>query len=244
MNASAFVHRAAIAALILISSLSPRSAIQAAEPAWPPFLPRSLDSASEKAVEKIWNKRTFERRLNPNPVDVPIDLYAALISTPEVVAAAANRLGLTSSTVTVVDDRTYEWRTVEGSRALYRILLSEPRHQVTLFQGHLIMYGLTVHGSMLGNLDLSNDSTGVHQDLSVYVQVDRSIMAWLTKLFVALIPGKIDAEVSHGFEFTGAVARWAWRDREGFCRWRQTSGFAPERTDRITELVGCATVVH
>ena len=189
-------------------------------------------------MQRVWNKKTFERRLNPKPVAVPLDLYAALISAPEVVAAVANRLGLTASTVTVVSDRAYEWRSADGSRALYQVLLNEPRHQVTLSQGKLMVRGLTVRGSVLGNLNLAGDANGVRQELTVYVQVDNSIMAWLTKVFVVLIPRTIDAELSHGFDITGSVARWAWENRTDFCRW-QASAFPPERTNRIAESIGC-----
>ena len=100
--------------------------------------------------------------------------------------------------------------------------------------------GLTMRGSVLGNLNLSGDAKGVQQELTVYVEVDNSIIAWLTKVFVAVIPGTIDAELSHGFDITGSVARWAWENRTDFCRW-QASVFPPERTSRIAESIGCGS---
>jgi hypothetical protein len=213
---------------------------RAEEASWPPFLPRSGDVRSDEAVEQTWNKKTFERRLSPGSVEAPIDLYVALISAPEVVAAAANHLGLTTSTLTLVSDRSYEWRSDDGSRVLYRVLLNNSRQQVTLSQGRLMVHGLGVRGSVLGNLRLSSQGGGVQQELIVYVHVENTVLAWFTKVFVALIPKTVDAELSHGFEITGTVARWAWQNREDFCRWARQSAFEPQRLRPIVELTRCA----
>jgi len=215
---------------------------RAEEASWPPFLPRTGDVRSDEAVEQTWNKRTFERKLSPGSVDAPIDLYVALISAPEVVAAAANHLGLTTSTLILVSDRSYEWRSADGSRVLYRVLLNDSRQQVTLSQGRLMVHGLGVRGSVLGNLKLSSQGGGVQQELIVYVQVENTVLAWFTKVFVALIPKTIDAELSHGFEITGMVARWAWQNREDFCRWARQSSLQPDRLRPIVESTRCSTV--
>lgn len=209
------------------------------ETAWPPFLPHSGDKRSDDTVEQMWKKRTFERKLSPAPISVPMDLYAALINAPEIVAAAANHLRMTVATLDVVADRTYEWRSPDGSQALLRVLLSEPTRQVTLSQGQLVVHGLTIRGSVLGNLTLSSGEGGVQQQLATYVRIDNAILAWLTKALLPLMPRTVDAELSRGFEITGAVARWAWKDREEFCRWQETSRFAPERVKLIAGAARC-----
>jgi hypothetical protein len=168
-----------------------------------------------------------------------MDLYVALINAPEVVAAAANHLRMTTATLSVVADRTYEWRSTDGSQALLLVLLSEPTQQVTLSQGQLVVNGLTIRGSVLGNLSLSSGEGGVHQELATYVRIDNAILAWLTKAFLPLMPSTVDAELSRGFAITGAVARWAWQDREEFCRWQETSRFAPERVKLIADTARC-----
>jgi hypothetical protein len=212
------------------------------ESPWPPFLPHSADKRSDDLVAQMWQKRTFERKLNPAPVSVPMDLYVALINAPEVVAAAANHLGMTTSTLNAVADRTYEWRSQEGSRALLRVLLSEPTQQVTLSQAQLVVHGITIRGSVLGHLKLSSVEGGVHQELATYVRIDSAILAWLTKAFLPLMPRTVDAELSRGFEITGAVARWAWQDREEFCHWQETSRFAPERVKLIADTARCPDI--
>jgi len=214
--------------------------LAAEEAAWPPFLPHSADKRTDDAVEEIWKKRTFERKLSPAPVGVPMDLYVALINAPEVVAAAANHLQMTAATLTIVADRTYEWRSPDGSQAMLRVLLSEPAQQVTLSQGQLAVHGLTVRGSVLGNLKLSSGEGGVHSELATYVRIDNVILAWLTKALLALMPKTIDAELSKGFEITGAVARWVWQAPEEFCQWQETARFAPERVKLIADAARCS----
>jgi hypothetical protein len=227
------------AALVAALWLPLLDRLAAEEATWPPFLPHSGDKRSDDAVEQMWKKRTFERKLSPAPVGVPMDLYVALINAPEVVAAAANHLRMTAATLDLVADRTYEWRSPDGSRAMLRVLLSEPSQQVTLSQGQLAVHGLTIRGSVLGNLKLSSGKGGVHQELTTYVRIDNAILAWLTKALLPLMPKTIDAELSKGFEITGAVAGWAWQDREEFCRWQETSRFAPERVKSIADAARC-----
>jgi hypothetical protein len=206
------------------------------DPTWPPFLPPRAAVPEAARVERIWTGETFRRTLTPPPVDVPLALYAALIDAPDVVAAAARRLGVATENVTSLGDGSWEVRSEKGSRAVYRVLASDPDRRVVLSHGHVKVLGLAIPGAVLGVLELRDRTTSVDQRLTVHARVENAAWALVAKCLLALLPSLADAELSRGFRITAAVATWAGRDRAGFCAWLGSSG---STSPRIATAAGC-----
>jgi hypothetical protein len=195
------------------------SSPEAGDARWPPFLP-PRDSLSEASlVEQVWVNKTFQRSFSAPPLNVPMTLYAALIDSPDVVAAAAIQLGIANDTAERQVDGSYELRSSDGSRARYRVLVSEANRRVVFSHGHVVILRLSVKGSVLGILDLHNHGDGIHQLLTVHAHVENTAWALLTKLILALLPSLADEELGRGFRIARDVATWALRDRGEFCAW-------------------------
>lgn len=204
---------------------------------WPSFAPPRETVAEAARVERIWTEETFRRTLAPPPVEVPLPLYAALIDAPDVVAAAARRLGIATETVAPLDDGSWEIRSTKGSRAVYRVLVTEPARRVVLSHGYVKVLGLAIPGSVLGVLELHDRATAVGQRLTVHARVENAAWALVAKFLLALLPSLADAELARGFRITAAVATWARDDRAGFCGWIETSGLP---SPRVATAAGCA----
>lgn len=211
-------------------------ATAAEDPTWPPFLPPRATVPEATRVERIWTGETFRRTLTPPPVEVPLGLYGALIDAPDVVAAAARRLGVATETVTSLGDGSWEVRSEKGSRAVYRVLSSTPDRRVVLSHGHVMVLGLAIPGSVLGMLDLRDRTTSVEQRLTVHARVENAAWALVAKFLLALLPSLADAELARGFRITAAVATWAGRDPVDFCAWLGSSG---STSPRIVAAAGC-----
>ena len=204
---------------------------------WPPFLPARDSVADAALVEHVWAHVTFQRTLSARPVDVPLPLYAALIDAPDVLAAAATRLGIASEIAERRGDGTYAFRGPKGSSAVYRVLVNEPHRRVVLSHGYMIVLGLRVAGAVLGILEIENHEAGVRQQLTVHARVDNTVWALLTRVLLAFLPSLADEQLSRGFRIAGAVATWAWRDRDEFCAWLNRSRLdAP----RVASSAGCS----
>ena len=63
------------------------------------------------AVERLWIEPTLSRRINGPSARVPLDVYVALIDTPEVTAAAARFRRIRSYEIHALDDDHY-WGTM------------------------------------------------------------------------------------------------------------------------------------
>jgi hypothetical protein len=217
--------------------LAPAYALEGDDARWPPFLPARNSVADAALIEHVWAHVTFQRTLSGPPIDVPLPLYAALIDAPDVLAAAATRLGLASETAERRTDGTYEFRGPKGSSAVYRVLVSEPERRVVLSHGYLVVWGVQVAGAVLGILAIEAGEAGVRQQLTVHARVENTVWALLAKVLVAILPSVADEQLSRGFRIAGAVATWARRDRDEFCAWLDRSRLdAP----RVASAAGCA----
>ncbi len=187
-------------------------------------------------IERTWTGATFRRTVAPPPVEVPLALYVALIDAPDVVAAAARRLGVATETVAALGDGGWEVRSTKGSRAKYRVLLSAPDRRVVLSHGHVMVLGLAIPGSVLGVLELDDRTTSVDQRLTVHARVEHAAWALVAKFLLAFLPSLADAELARGFRITAAVAGWAAREPADFCAWLASSGVA---SPRIATAAAC-----
>ena len=71
---------------------------------WPPFLRAGEDYPAPitSAVKRLWTDATFTRTVNADPAPVPLSFYLRFIDAPDVTAAAARHLGLTTYRVKVL----------------------------------------------------------------------------------------------------------------------------------------------
>ncbi len=215
------------------------SAAVASDARWPPFLPARDAVPDAAVVERVWTGETFRRVITPPPVAVPLGLYGALIDAPDVVAAAATRLGIATETVAPLPDGSWEIRSTKGSRAVYRVLLRAPDRRVVLSHGHVIVLGFQVPGAVLGVLDLREQGTGVEQHLTAHARIEHAAWALLARFLLALLPSLADAELARGFRITAAVATWAGTERDAFCAWLASAGFdAP----RVATAASCLRI--
>jgi hypothetical protein len=213
------------AGLFLAACWLARAALAAQPATWPPFLPdRGLvpdDQAVE--VEQVWTRRTFERHVRAPPVDVPAAIYVAVIDSPDILAAAAHHLGLTDESAKAAGDGSFDLSSPGGSRARYRVLLSEPNRRVTLSRGTHAAIGTHVSATVLGNLKLSHGGEGpIEPELDVFVLVESPVLSWLTRALQWVLPSIADQELLRGFRLAQAVATWAWKDPNAFCSWIAT----------------------
>jgi hypothetical protein len=212
------------------------SSLQADDSRWPPFLPPRASVPEAALVERTWVQKTFQRSFSPPPVNVPIDVYTALIDSPDVVAGAARELGIASETAGRRADGSYELRSPDGSEAIFKVLVSEPNRRAVLSYGHVVVWGLEVKGSVLGILDLREHEGSLHQQLTAQGHVENTAWAFMTRFLLALVPSLADKELSRGFRIAADVATWAWRDRDEFCAWFKGSGF---ESPRVASAAGC-----
>src|SRR5688500_5164100 len=77
---------------------------------WPPFLPASdaYPPPIASAVQRLWTDATFTRTVSADPAAVPLGFYLRFVDAPDVTAAAARHLRLTTYSVNVLGDDWYE----------------------------------------------------------------------------------------------------------------------------------------
>ena len=205
---------------------------------WPSFLPPRESVPDAPVVEHLWLNRTFQRSFSPPVLNVPIILYAALIDSPDVLAAAARARGIAHETAEHLDDGSYELLRPDGFAAIYRVLVSEPNKRIALSYGHVVLFGVRVKGAVLGILDLRDQGDGIRQHVTAYAHVENKGWALVTKFILALLPSIADTELSAGFRMAGDVATWALRERGAFCAWLKGSHL---ESARVAAAAGCSS---
>jgi hypothetical protein len=178
--------------------------------------------------------------LSPPPIDAPLALYAALIDAPDVLAAAAARLGIADETAARRSDGGWELRSPRGAHAVYRVLRHAPDRRVVLGYGHAVVWGFEIPGTVLGVLDLDDRAGAIRQRLAVRVRLESAVWRLIGRLAVVLLPGFVDQKLIHGFRAAAAVATWAARDRPAFCTWLGAFGLASPDVARAADCAASA----
>jgi hypothetical protein len=226
------------------------TSLSAQAAAWPPFLPErvavpasiaaSMTDAEALEVEQVWTQRTFERHVRAPRLDLPLPIYVAVIDSPDVLAAAAHHLGLTDESARVAADGSFELSSPGGSRARYKVLLSEPDRRVTLSRGTHAALGTHVGATVLGNLKLpASEGGAIEPELDVFVRVENPVLSWLAQALQWVLPSIADQELLRGFRLAQAVATWAFKDPSAFCAWIATQELPAERRRDVEQVVHC-----
>ncbi len=212
--------------------------IKSKEGAWPPFLPAPSQVPDADVVQDLWENVTFKRAVEAPQLNVPMPVYESIIDAPDILAAAANHLGLTDESAEAAPDGGFELHSPDGSVARYRVLVREKERRIILSQGTLVLSGLAVKATVLGELRISMSNNLIHQNLRVFIRVKNPILSWFAHFVVYFLPKVADQELLRGFRLTHGVATWAASDPAGFCHWL-ASRPSTVRTTNLERALAC-----
>jgi hypothetical protein len=213
--------------------------IKTKEGAWPSFLPPPSQVPDADVVQDLWKNVTFQRVVEAPQLNVSMPIYESIIDAPDILAAAANHLGLTDESADPVPDGGFELRSPDGSIARYRVLVREQERRVILSQGTLVLSGVAVKAAVLGELKISMSNNLIHQNLTVFVRVKNPILSWFAHFVAYFLPKVADQELSRGFRLTHGVATWAASDPGEFCHWL-ASRPSTLRTVNLERALACS----
>jgi len=211
---------------------------------WPVFLPPRDGFPTDvvAAVERTWADWTLHRTVRGPTVQVPFDLYSALIDTPDLTAAAARYKRYTKDDVRPVGDDVYEASDHDGARGFYRVLARERDRRVIFSWGeHSGRLLGTIRGDALTVLTLLPADGRIEQALTVYVRIDNRFVAAVARALILLFGDIADRKLSEGVVVATRVAEWAATQPGEFCGWLGRSDLPPARRAPVQNLVpGCS----
>jgi hypothetical protein len=205
---------------------------------WPAFLPPRQAYPEEIAavVAQTWQEATFVRTVRGRAVPVPLGLYAALVDTPDLTAAAARFRGLATDEVRLVGEDLYEAEDHRGARGYYRVLERDRSRRVLLSWGeHRSRWLGTVTGSALTVLTLEERGGAVQAELTAHVRIDNPVAAAVARVLLVPFGALVDRRLNEGCEIAARVAEWAMADPDGFHDWLARVPAPPERRGRIRD---------
>lgn len=194
-----------------------------AEPrAWPPFLRPTSEYPAHiaAAVQRLWSDATFTRTVSAEPAPVPLSFYLKFVDTPDVAAAAARHLGLTTYTVKPLGDDWYEAGDGNRTRGVYHVLARDGGRRVLVSWGtHSGSMLGTLSGSALTRLDFGDDGGRATQRLAVNAIIDQGLAATLTRPMLLLFGWFVDRKLTEAFRTATGAAAWAHARPDEFCAW-------------------------
>jgi hypothetical protein len=244
---SGHTERAVLTVATALLALASHASEASPEP-WPALLgPREAFAPDvSAAVERVWSEPTLFRTVRGRTARVPLEVYVAFLSTPEVTAAAARFKKLAAFEIQALDDDHYVASDGDGAHGYAQVLRREPRRVVVLSRGeHTGRFLGTIHGSALTVLDLELQQHVVNPRLMAYVYIDNPVAAALARMLVPTFGSLADRKLGEGLRVTAEVAEWAIEPAGGFCEWLAREPIPPARRDRIlTALPSCAPAQH
>jgi hypothetical protein len=212
------------------------TSLGSAPPDWPPFMraKEHYPAPIASAVRRLWTDATFTRTVKADPAPVPLSFYLWFIDAPDVTAAAARHLGLTTYHVKVLGNDRYEADDGHGgAHGVYQVLERDGGRRVLLSWGsHRGSILGTVSGSALTRLDFADDGRRTAQGLTVNVIIDDGIAARIARPVMLLFGRFVDRKLKEAFRTAAAAASWAHAKPQDFCAW--LNGTVPR--DRRVEL--------
>ena len=225
-----------LATLLTLAVASPGSAA----PDWPPFLRASDEYPADiaTAVRRLWADATFTRTLSAEPVAVPLAFYLRFVDTPDVTAAAARHLGLTTYDVRVLGGDWYEADDGNRTHGVYHVLVRDGARRVVVSWGtHSGSLLGTIGGSALSRLEFAEDGGQATQRLVVNAIIDNGLVAGMTRPVLLLFGWLVDRKLGEAFRTAATVAEWAHARPDAFCAWLDTA-FADGRRDAVLKVFG------
>jgi hypothetical protein len=222
------------------------TALGSATHAWPPFLGASdaYPPSIASAVRRLWTDATFTRRVSADPVPVPVAFYLRFVDAPDLTAAAARHLQLTTYDVKVLGDDWYEAGDGDGAHGVYRVLLRDGGRRVVLSWGtHRGSVFGTIGGSALTQLEFADEGGRSAQRLTANVIVDNAVAAGITRAILPLFGWFVDRKLAEAFRTTAAAAAWAYAKPDEFCAWLGGAFAADRRSELVEVFDECASRV-
>jgi hypothetical protein len=211
---------------------------------WPPFLrPRAEYPAQiTKAVERLWSDATFTRTVSAAPAPVPLPFYLRFVDAPDVTAAAARHLRLTTYEVTVLGDDWYEANDGHGGASgVYRVLMRDGGRRVLLSWGaHRGSILGTVGGSALTRLEFADAGGRVTQRLVVNVIIGNALAARISRPILAVFGRFVDRKLAEAFRTAASAAAWAHAKPDDFCAWLGRTFTGARRAELLGVFDQCA----
>jgi hypothetical protein len=198
------------------------TALGAATGDWPPFLRPNNEYPAQIAntVGRLWTDATFTRTVIAEPAPVPLGFYLRFVDAPDLTAAAARHLGLTTYDVRILGDDWYEASDGNRTRGVYRVLVRDGARRVIVSWGtHQSSILGTVGGSALTQLEFGDEGERAAQRLDVNVIIDHGLVAGITRPVLLLFGGLVDRKLTEAFRTAAAAAAWAREKPEEFCAW-------------------------
>jgi hypothetical protein len=221
-------------ALLALAVTSPRSAPRD----WPPFLRASDEYPAHiaNAVRRLWLDSTFTRTVSAEPAPVPLAFYLRFVDAPDVTAAAARHLQLTTYDVKVLGGDWYEADDGANTRGVYHVLVRDGARRVVLSWGtHRGSILGTIGGSALTRLELGDDGGRAPQRLVVNAIIDNGFVAGMARPVLLLFGWFVDRKLGEAFRTAASVAAWAHANPGEFCAWLQSS-FAADRGAELRDV--------
>jgi hypothetical protein len=231
LAAAALVFATALLALTLPSrGAAPRD--------WPPFLDASDEYPADiaSAIGRLWTDATFTRTVRGEPAPLPLAFYLRFVDAPDLTAAAARHLGLTTYHIKVLGDDWYEVDNGDSAHGVYRVLRRDGGRRVILSWGrHRGSILGTVGGSALTRLEFADDHGRAAQHLAVNVIIDHGVAATITRTIVPLFGWFVDRKLTEAFRTTAAAAAWAHTKPDEFCAWLH-GALAGDRREALMDV--------
>lgn len=223
-----------LATLLTLAVVSPGSAARD----WPPYLRGSDEYPAHiaTAVRRLWADATFTRTVSAEPVPVPLAFYLRFVDTPDVTAAAARHLGLTTYRVRVLGGDWYEADDGNRTHGVYHVLVRDGARRVVVSWGtHSGSILGTIGGSALTRLEFTEARGGATQRLVVNAIVDNGLVAGMTRPVLLLFGWLVDRKLGEAFRTAATVAEWAHGTPDAFCAWLDAA-VADERRGEILKV--------
>jgi hypothetical protein len=238
--------RVAVATVVFVTALLALTvtSLGSAPRDWPPFLRASNEYPAQiaSAVRRLWTDATFTRTVSTDPAPVPLSFYLRFADAPDLTAAAARHLRLTTYDVKLLGDDWYEADDGHGAHGVYRVLLRDGGRRVVVSWGsHRGSILGTVGGSALTRLEFADDRGRAAQRLAVNVIIDNGVAAGITRTILPLFGWFVDRKLTEGFRTTAAAAAWAHAKRDEFCAWLGGALAADRRSELLDVFDECAS---
>jgi hypothetical protein len=194
------------------------------------------------AASRDWTDATFSRAVRADPAPVPLRSYLRFVDAPDVTAAAARHLQLTTYNVKVLGDDWYAVDNGDSTQGVYRVLMRDGGRRVFLSWGtHRGSILGTVGGSALTRLEFADDGGRAAQRLDVNVIIDQGLAAGLTRAIVPVFGWFVDRKLREAFRTASAAAAWAHTRPDEFCAWLGGALTAERRGQLVDVFDECAT---
>ena len=203
---------------------------------WPPLLPprQTMPPAVAADIERIWTRPTIKRQIEGERAQAPLDLYVALIDTPEIATALARHLQLARYEVKRLGPERFHVDDGYYAQGEYQVLVRERGRRVMFSRGrHTGRIIGTITGVALTDLQFEAREGHVAQRLTAWVLVENRFLAVVARVLIPLFGQAADRKLQEGFRVTARVAEWAAAHPPEFCEWLDRQPFPADARQTV-----------